>query len=812
MRSLNIHRTPPFLANNENIVISRTGDIIYCYKFILPEKHSLSEDQYDALLDIFVKAFRTFEKNTVIHKTDFYMKRKYDSSRLPDKSYLQKTFKKHHGHKNLTVHKSYLFFSYTLSDFINRDDISNPFKKFANAQPLLEAASDSAFKETVNNVVEYVNKKRKALLKPLSQSDIEGFSRTFYNGLLQGVYTDIDGTKANGKEGIKVGERYMDLYSVHSLSQLPQKLTNIVSDDDIAKEGVNFFQGITEPFGLNLPYDHMVNQIIYIPAANKLLSDTVKLQNDFYAARGFGTNSKPAQKIKEWINHIQDNKSTRLVKCHFNVIVFTNDQTTREEARSFTRALFTDHDISPYLPTGNALKALYQQSFFAFSSQIPKRFTFIAELKMACAFMIPTSAYRSDSEGIYFFDRVFNAPVKKDTWDHNKRRIKARNFFIIAPTGEGKSTLSNHICYQYLDQGYKLCINDLGRSYQNLMRLYKNRAIMLDFKQGVPLGINPFKLDGEDRENIPSEKIIFVNDVLNLLHFKGNKRSDEELLSHNTCLRKVISAFYETSDELDMNTFYKFFEFIHQNKRYEDIGVDPSKYDPYQDMGKVLFSLSEFTEGIYSYLFKKSENEFEISEDIDFVYFEFDEAKDDPMLLSLLQIYSYQATKKIIWDNKSVRGIQLYDEFAKQLKSKEVATSSEYIAQTIRKQNGACGFVIQSVAQLPKTDTIGSILDNTSVYYILPSGKGHHETAARLGLPEHQRFLLDSIESDFSGKEPYSEVFLKLDSYAQVLRIQLPIEHFYAFQTEGHLYDKIEKYYDEFGSIESAINEIIKRK
>ncbi|MEQ8580059.1 MAG: hypothetical protein RIB01_15225 [Balneola sp.] len=812
MTSINIHKTPPFLGNQDNVVISRTGDIIYCYKIILPEKHSLSEDQYDALLDIFVKAFRNFEKNTVIHKTDFYMKRKYDSRKLPEKGFLQQTFKKHHSNKTLTVHKSFLFFSYTLSDFINRDDISNPFKKFVNAEPLLQAAVDGTFKETVSNVVEYVNKKRKAILKPLSQSDIEGFSRTYFNGLLQGVYTDVDGTKAGSKEGVKVGERFMDIYAVMGLSQLPQKLTNIVADDDISKDGIKFYQGITEPFGLNLPYDHMVNQIIYIPAANKLLNDTAQLQNDFYAARGFGLNAKPAQKIKDWLNYVQENKSTRLVKCHFNVIVFTDDQSSRDESRSLTRATFTDHDISPYLPTGNALKALYQQSFFAFSSQLPKRFTFISELRMACALLIPTSTYRSDPEGIYFFDRVFNAPVMKDTWDEKKKRIKARNFFIIAPTGEGKSTLSNHICYQYLDQGYKLCINDLGRSYQNLMRLYKDRAVMLDFKQGIPLGVNPFKLENEDRTNVPSEKIIFVNEVLNLLHYKGNKKSEEELLSHNTCLRKIISAFYETSEDLDMNTFYKFFEFIHQNKRYEEIGVDPAKYNPYEDMGKVLFSLSEFTEGIYSYLFKKAENEFEITEDTDFVYFEFDEARDDPMLLSLLQIYSYQATKKIIWDNKSVRGIQLYDEFAKQLKSKEVATSSEYIAQAIRKQNGACGFIIQSVAQLPKTDTIGSILDNTSVYYILPSGKGHHETAERLALPDHQRFLLDSIESDFSGKEPYSEVFLKLDGYAQVLRIQLPPEHVYAFQTEGHLYDKIEKYYKEFGSMETAITQLIKNK
>jgi len=736
------------------------------------------------------------------------MKRSFNGSKLPTKSYLQKTFKKHHSKKSHTRHRSFLFFTRTLSDFITRDDITNPFSKLSNAQELIKEAFDNTFFETVNNVVEYVNKKKRSKLRSLDAVDIEELCRTYFNGLLQGVYTDIDGTKAKGKEGIKVGERHLDLYTIHSLSQLPQKVRNIVIDDETSKEGITFYQGVTEPFGLGIPYDHIVNQVIYIPSANRILKNTSKLQEEFNGARNFGLNGKPAQKIKEWLDHITDNKNSRLVKMHFNVIVFTDDKKTRDEARTFTRALFTDNDISPYMPTGNALNALFQQTFFGFSSQLPKRFTFISELKMACSFLIPTTSYRSDKEGIFFNDRVFNTPLKRDTWDDNKKRIKARNFFIIAPTGEGKSTLSNHLNYQYLDQGYKLCINDLGRSYQNLLRLYPKTSVMLDFKQGMPLGINPIHIDDHLRENVPSEHILFVNDVINLLHFKGAEVNEKDLAGHNTCLRKVIASYYDNVDELDMPTFYKYFEFVHKNNRYEDIGVDPSIYNPTEDMGKVLFSLSEFVTGIYGYLFQESKKKFEITPDTNFVYFEFDEAKSDPLLLSLLQIYSFQATKKMIWDNKDVRGIQLYDEFAKQLKSPQVAASSEYIAQAIRKQNGGCGFVIQSVTQLPKNDTIGSILDNTSVYYILPSGKGHDETADRLRLPEHQRFLLNSIESDFSGSEPYSEVFLRLDNWAQVVRVQLPLEHFYAFQTEGKLYNKIEDLYNKYGSMEQTINEL----
>ena len=49
------------------------------------------------------------------------------------------------------------------------------------------------------------------------------------------------------------------------------------------------------------------------------------------------------------------------------------------------------------------------------------------------------TASSTDEKGIIFNDRQNNIPVIKDVWDEKKKRIKARNFAIFAPTGEGKS-------------------------------------------------------------------------------------------------------------------------------------------------------------------------------------------------------------------------------------------------------------------------------------------------------------------------------------------------------------------------------------
>jgi conjugal transfer ATP-binding protein TraC len=102
------------------------------------------------------------------------------------------------------------------------------------------------------------------------------------------------------------------------------------------------------------------------------------------------------------------------------------------------------------------------------------------------------SNYKSDKEGIVFNERIFNTPVLKDVWDENKKRIKARNFGIIAPTGEGKSFLANHIFSQWIDRGYKIVIQDLGDSYQKLSYLYPEKTIYVRYSHGQPLGVNPF--------------------------------------------------------------------------------------------------------------------------------------------------------------------------------------------------------------------------------------------------------------------------------------------------------------------------------
>lgn len=117
---------------------------------------------------------------------------------------------------------------------------------------------------------------------------------------------------------------------------------------------------------------------------------------------------------------------------------------------------------------------------------------YVSDLKHALCLYINNTNYRSDPAGIIFNDRQHTIPVLKDVWDEKKKRIKARNFVIFAPTGEGKSFLANNILRQYFEQGVRLVIIDLGGSYAKFANLYPSDHIILRYEHGKNLGIIPF--------------------------------------------------------------------------------------------------------------------------------------------------------------------------------------------------------------------------------------------------------------------------------------------------------------------------------
>ena len=231
------------------------------------------------------------------------------------------------------------------------------------------------------------------------------------------------------------------------------------------------------------------------------------------------------------------------------------------------------------------------------------------------------------------------------------------------------------------------------------------------------------------------------------------------------------------------------------------------------DIEDFLHITSEFIgKGIYSFLFEaKTDDSYKI-EGKKFIVFELDEIKDNHVLLTIMLHMISEAVQKVVWKDRSTKGVIFFDEFAKMLKFPSVLSSAEYFYQAARKQEAAIGIVLQSPSQLPKNDASNAMIDNTQVMYIMQNEKGYKEIIERLSLKEHDENQLGSIKYNFTGKIKYSEFLLKIGSESNIMRLELAPKVLLAFQTEGKEYTEVMELYKETGDMEKAIEKYSKIK
>ena len=236
------------------------------------------------------------------------------------------------------------------------------------------------------------------------------------------------------------------------------------------------------------------------------------------------------------------------------------------------------------------------------------------------------------------------------------------------------------------------------------------------------------------------------------------------------------------------------------------LGIDAG----YFNVTNFLHIMSEYVgDGLYSFLFEVKEDQTYKIEDKRLIVFELDEVKDNKEVLSVMLKLIKSAIQRTIWRNRAEKGIILFDEFAKQLKFDNVLESVEFYYQAIRKQNGAIGIILQSINQLPNNATSTSILENTQVIYCLRNEKGYAELVKRLNLSSHDLNQLKSIKNDLKGKRKYTEIFIKIGKESNIFRLEVPLEVYAAYLTDGSENEVIMAFYEKTNDMEKAIKKFV---
>ncbi|MCX2839087.1 TraG family conjugative transposon ATPase [Salinimicrobium sp. MT39] len=784
---------PPIIEIKENLAFANNGNLVLCFKIELPEVYSLSEKDFDDLHGIWFQALRSCMTGCVVHKQDIYRKRKYSDIRPPKDSFLGKATRNYFEGREYLEHESYMFFCWPKNRTLNHKKFVNPFKKVTHKSltELEEGLQD--FTRAVNDTVSFLNNSKRIKLIPLGEQKILQLSTSYFNGYNEGFDTDI----LLDKSQLQIGRNLFEVLAVNNEFCFGEAVQSSKTNEKYTADDFVFHQGFIDGLGLDLNEDHILNQIFYIDDKSRWRRLLEKRIEELKKSSNFGSQNKVVlERIRHILDQINEDDSSRVIRGHFNVTFWGENYTNLLRTASEIKTRFKELDITPYLPLAEERKNYFLNSFFCFSSNFANEDLFVTDLKHALCLLINNTNYKSDEQGIIFNDRQHNIPVIKDVWDEHKKRIKARNFAIFAPTGEGKSFLANNILRQYYEDGVRLVIIDLGGSYNKFAKLYPQDHLILRYEQGKNLGINPFFIN--------SMKDLGPQHLEDLTIFLLELFASGELLdkAREVAMKKILKHYYDNVVQgHSMESFYDFIE-VEQERLLTNLQI----HRDYFDVENFLHIMSEYVKGgLYSFLFEISEDQSFRLEEKRLIVFELDEIKDNKEILSVMLKLIKSAIQRTIWQNRNEKGIILFDEFAKQLKFGNVLESVEFYYQAIRKQNGAIGIILQSINQLPENATSASILENTQVIYSLHNEKGYDQLQERLNLSSHDLNQLKSIKNNLSGDQKYTEIFIKIGRQSNIFRLEVPPEVYAAYLTDGQENNLLMQLYEETGSMEKAI-------
>ena len=794
---INLAAYHPIIDIQENLVFSNNGNVILGYKIYLPEVYSLSERDFEEIHGIWFQALRSLMSGCVVHKMDVYTKENYSAEKLPNKTYLENTTYSYFKGREYLAHNSFLFFIWPKNRSLNNSRYVNPFKKISHKIPAQLEKDVLEFRRAVNDSISFINNSKKLRLSPTGEEEILRLTSSFFNGFNEGFETDILLKGSN----LQAGQNFFEVLGVNSELCFGESVQSSKTNEKFTTDDFVFHQGYIDGLALDLQENHIVNQIIYLDEKNRWRKILENRIGELKKSTNFGSQNKLIlERLSSILQGINKDESSRIIRGHLNVIFWDSEEKNLSRIASKIKAELKDLDIAPYFPLGEDRKNYFLNSFFCFSSNFSDEDLYVTDLKHALCLFINNSNYKSDNTGIIFNDRQQNIPVLKDVWDESKKRIKARNFAIFAPTGEGKSFLANNILRQYFEQGVRLVIIDLGGSYNKFAHLYPEDHLILRYEQGKNLGINPFFISSNEDLN-PQHLEDLATFLLELCSSGSTVAKAEEV-----AVKKILRFYYDSIPlGYSMESFYSFIQ-SEKETLLSRLHIHPD----YFSVDNFLHIMSEYVgEGLYSFLFEvKSDQNFSIK-DKRLIVFELDEIRDNKEILSVMLKLIKSAIQKTIWQNRSEKGIILFDEFAKQLKFENVLESVEFYYQAIRKQNGAIGIILQSINQLPQNSTSASILENTQVIYSLHNEKGYEELQKRLNLSSHDLNQLKSIRNKLVGERKYTEMFIKIGRESNIFRLEVPKEVYAAYLTEGKENQEVMELFNKTGSMEKAITEFV---
>lgn len=801
----------PIMSVEHDAILSKQGDITIGFVAQLPELFTLSDKDYEAFHQAWIKAIKVLPKHSVFHKQDWFIDSKYVADFSGhDQSFLSVSSERFFNERPYLNHECYIFLtkkpngrkisSSVFSNLIRRSIVPEQTLKPQMLQDFLDSAGQFAHILEDSGFIKLKRLRNGELVSGQTKAGkIEK-----YCFLLdcddQLLIKDI-----NYSEGIQIGNHYAQLYTLSDAEDLPALCGSRINFDKYSTDKTKFSVGFASPLGQLLSCNHMYNQYIFLEDAQKTLqkleSKKLRLQSLSAYSR---ENAISRDATNEFLNEAISNQRLP-VKSHFNVLVWTDEREKLKDLKNLVSSALAQMDAVPKHEV-NGAPQIHWAGIPGNEADFPMNDSFDTFAEQACCFLNLETNYHSSLSpvGLRLGDRLSGKPVHVDISDEPMKRgiCTNRNKFILGPSGSGKSFFTNHMVRSYYEQGTHVVLVDVGHSYKGLCDLVGGYYFTYDEKN--PIKFNPFYVGEGDV--LDTEKKESIKTLLLALWKKDNENFNR---SEYVALSNALQLYFE---KLERNVglfpcFDSFYEFL-QAEFVEVLKTDKVKEKDF-DVSNFLYVLRPYYRGgEFDYLLNATENLDLLQQR--FIVFELDNIKDHPILFPVVTIIIMEVFISKMRKLKGVRKMILIEEAWKAIAKEGMAEYIKYLFKTVRKFFGEAIVVTQEVEDIISSPVVKqAIINNSDCKILLDQSKYQNkfdQIQELLGLTEKEKALVLSVNKANDPSKKYKEVFISLGGMlSRVYRTEVSLEEYLTYTTEESEKVKVQQYAKIYGDMKKGI-------
>ena len=505
------------------IIYTKTGDYSALMEIRNPvQKYSADTDSYYEYSQLFTKICQSLGEGYIIQKQDIFIRKSFDAKGFMkgSASFLSQAYFRYFNGRKYTDVKTVLCITQEnkKSRLFTYD--SKKWNEFLDKlSKVHDQFHDAGMKAQFLNVEK---------------------CRDYVDRYFAMNFRDPDYSMSNFKvdgEDIWMGDRQCRVFSLVDVDNInlptvirPYSLMTVNNSE----MPVDLLAGIDNIPGIE---SAVYNQVIFMPNQKRELGMLDKKKNR-HSSIPSPSNQLAVEDIKN-VQNIIARENKQLVYAHFNLVVTVSRDSSMARVTNYLENFFSKMNIQISKRAYNQLE-LFVSSFPGNCSQLsPDYDRFLTLSDAALCMMYKECQQKSEMTPLKFWytDRQ-GVPICLDfTGKEGAEKMTDNcNYFVLGPSGSGKSFFMNTVMRQFFEQLTDVVIVDVGNSYQVLCQVAG--GIYISYTKEHPISMNPFKVTKEEYDKNFDEKKNFIKSLIFLIY----KGQEEYTKVQETVLNKVVSS------------------------------------------------------------------------------------------------------------------------------------------------------------------------------------------------------------------------------------------------------------------------------